>query len=203
MVTLADVRERIKSDMIISGSSWDAQIDDAIRSSLRQLRQSKYWFLEATLEITLEQGELATALPSDFSVADTFDLLSGTSRLTHLRGFDLMPYEDMKATYWTSHPVSTGTPVACAIFNKTLYFTHTADKEYKIRTAYFRQDATLPSANDTSVWFDDGYDVVRASAQYIFKRESQQFSATDEDGTLLQAYLANLGRQHEKYIAGA
>lgn len=202
MATLSDMRNHIKSDLVIFGTDFDTQIDNAIRSTLRDLRQRKFWFLEESDTLTLASGDNSVALPSDFGTEDSFELISSGLRLTNGRGFDFLSFNDLRRKYWTTSPVDTGQPVACAV-SGLLYTSHIADASYSIDVFYFKKDATLPEGNnDTSVWFDDGYDVVRSQAQFIFKRDSKHFAVTEEDGSMARMHLQNLGRRHEQYKAG-
>ena len=202
MATLQDVRERIKSDMAITGSIYDVQIDDAIRSALRELRGRKFWFLEAVGTTTIPSGSAGGALPSDFGNPGSFSLITGGLWLGDGNGFDFLSLEKLKQDYWNTFPIPTGQPEACSIVNRTLYSSHTADQDYTVSLFYFRQDAAPPTAAETSVWFDDGYDVVRSKAQYIFKRDSQQYTVSEADGDMADMHMKTLERRHERYEAG-
>ena len=199
MAVVSDVRDQIKSDLIIVGTDYDTQIDNAIRSALRQLRTRKFWFLEKSANLTLSQSESSLTLPTDFGSPGVFDLISGGTRLSHRRGFDFISYEDLRSMYWNTSPLDTQTPVACAVSGTSLHFSHIADQEYTVPAVYYRKDAAAPGAGDTSVWFDDGYDVVRSMAQYIFKRDSQHYKPSEEDGSMVSNYMEALKRQHEQY----
>lgn len=200
MANVSDIRDQIKDDLVIVGSTdYDNQIDKAIQSALRALRKRKYWFLEKKDNLTLASGDSSLTLPTDFSCADTFQLISGGTRLRHNYGFDFLDHNDLEEVYYDVDPLPTGQPAACAVLNGTLYFSHIADQAYTIPAVYFQQDATLPTASQSSVWFDDGYDVVRSLAQLIFKRDSQHYTAAEEDGNMYDRYLNTLDRQHERY----
>lgn len=198
-MTVATMREQIKSDLVIVGTIYDTQIDAAILSALRQLRIRKFWFLETLADLTLASGANSLTLPTNFAAPDTFDIISGGSRFTDGDSFDFLSLENLRAKYWTSNPVTTGTPVACAVSNRTLYFSHIANQEYTIPAIYSAKDVGTLAAGDTSIWFDDGYDVVRSMAQYIFKRDSQGYTAGEEDGSMVTNYMSALGRQHERF----
>lgn len=196
---LSDVRTQIKSDLIITGSDYDSQIDNAIRSALRQLRTRKFWFLEKSANLALSSGFSSLTLPTDFGAAGMFDIIVGGTRFTHGTGFDFLSYEDLRKTYWTTDPLTTSQPIACAVSNGSLYFDCIADAAYTVPTIYYQKDATLPQAGDTSIWFDDGYDVVESLASMIFKRASQQYTLSEEDGSIAALYMQALQRQHERY----
>ena len=202
MVVVSDVREQIKSDLVIVGTDYDSQIDTAIRSALRQLRARKFWFLEKYADLTLSSGYKSLTLPSDFGAPGSFDIIRSGQRFVDGQGFDLLNFAELRAQYWAVEPPISGSPFACAVSNVTLYFSHTADADYTIPSVYYRKDATPPTASETSVWFDDGYDVVRSMAQYIFKRDSQHYTPSEEDGTMVANYMNSLERQHERYVGG-
>lgn len=202
MALLSDVREQIKSELIITGSIYDAQIETAICSALRQLRTRKFWFLEKLANLTLTISTNSLTLPTDFGCAGIFELINSGVRLSDKRGFDFISLEALRSLYWVNDPINTAQPVACAISNGTLYFSDIADKQYTIPAIYYQKDATLPTSGQTSIWFDDGYDVVCSLGKYIFKRDSQQYTATEEDGSMVELYLEALGRQHERYEGG-
>lgn len=199
MADLSDVRGQIKSDLVIIGTDYDAQIDNAIRSALRQLRARKFWFLETITDLTLSATASTLTLPTNFGCSGTFDLITSNIRLSHERGFDFLSLGDLRSLYYTTSPLQTGQPLACAESNGTLYVSHISDVSYTIPAVYYAKDATLPSGDsDESVWFDDGYDVVRSMANYIFKRDSQHYTASEEDGSMVRNYTEALGRQHER-----
>lgn len=204
MVTVADVRNRIKADLrIINTSIYDAQIDDAIRSALRELRQRKFWFLEATHTLTLSVADYIKALPNNYGSMREVSLLTSDGRWKHEgTGFDVISYDLLRKEYWTTFPVPSGEPEACAIFNNNIGLSHRSNAAHFITINYFKKDTALPSASETSVWFDDGYDLVRSKAQYIFKRDSLGVSGTDADLDMVAMHEAVLGRRHEQYRAG-
>ncbi len=204
MALASDIVSRIKSDLVINGTDYDTQILDAIQSALRQLRGKRYWFLEVYDTLTATVGSSSVALPADFSTIKSVDLISSGTRYTNDYGFDLLTFDRFRQDYWTTDPIPTGLPAACAYFvgDNTLRLSHLAAVAYSLPIVYYKQDVTLPTASQTSVWFDDGYDVVRSLAQFIFKRDSQGFTATEEDGEMASIALTNLDRSHEAKMAG-
>lgn len=199
MAVVSDVLDQIKSDLVIVGSDYDTQIVNAIHSALRALRKRKYWFLETIADLTLPIGESSLTLPTNFSTAWSFDLINTGEVLVDRNGFDFIDLNEMRNNYYRVSPLPTVQPNACAISKNTLYFSSIADKEYTIPAIYYEQDATLPTTSETSVWFDDGYDVVRSLAYMIFKRDSQHYTASEEDGNMYQRFLTTLNRQHERF----
>ena len=200
MTSLSDIRSQIKSDLVIVGTDYDTQIDNAIRSALRALRKRKFWFLEVTDDLTLAASASTLTLPDNFGTAGTFDIINGSERLVNKRGFDFLDYNKLRNLFYRVYPLPTAQPEACAVSNGTLYFSTIADKAYTVPAVYYQQDATLPTSDaNTSVWFDDGYDAVRSLANMIFKRDSQHYTRTEEDGDMYNRYMLMLNRQHERY----
>lgn len=205
MANLSDVREHIKGDLRINGTTKDTQIDNAIRSALRRLRGKKYWFLQAIGNITLPSGDsslLVTDYITDFSAAQAFELSYGGVWLKDASGFDYLDYERFSREWLKLTTLPSGHPEACSLLGYTLYCSHTANQDYLIRCSYYKQDAILPvQGTDASIWFDEGYDVVRSLAMLIFKTESQDFRPTPDDRALVRDYegaLAHTGMSFEQ-----
>lgn len=204
MTTAGDVRDHIKADLVIPDSTFDARILNAIHSALRSFRQFKYWFLEAQGQVTLLTGNSSITLSTvtDFSAPGEFEIVIGGRRYTHNDGFPFLSWSDLKQKWWNDSPLPTGYPQACALQGSTLYVSHLSDDDYDIDLTYYKQDATLPQAGDTSVWFDDGYDVIRTKAQVIFLRDSRGADAAElqPHEAAHERFLRELGRRHEKYV---
>lgn len=206
MTTAGDIRDRIKSDLTLSGTDYDAQILSAVQSALRQLRGAQYWFLSAygtvTTTATSETVDITSTL-ADFSSLLSADITANGRRYTDGDGFDLFTFEKLRKTYWVNDPIPSGRPYAWALDGDTLYLSHKADAAYTISLRYFKQDASLPGVNDGSVWFDDGQDLVRAMAQYIFKRDAQGMLLQEADGDMVAMAKAALDKTHETKIIGS
>jgi hypothetical protein len=206
MATLSDVRTSIKSTLVVNGTDYDTQIDDAIRSALRQQRGKKYWFLKKIGTFTLSSGNssaIITSTLTDFSAPDTFSISDGSTWYQDGRGFDFISYEKLERDWLVSATLPSGRPLACAVFDGTLYTSHLANQNYTIRASYYQQDATLPATGAaTSIWFDEGYDLIKALAMYIFKRDDQQYSLTEEDGSRVRDCIAALNQTSLNYEMG-
>jgi hypothetical protein len=206
MVTLADVRNSIKSTLVVNGTDYDTQIDDAIRSAIRQQRGKKYWFLKkrGTFSLTSTNSSVAfTSTLTDFSAPDTFSISDGSTWYQDGKGFDFLTYENLERDWLGPVTLPSGRPQACAVVDGTLYTSHIANITYTIRASYFQQDATLPATGtDVSIWFDEGYDLIKALAMYIFKRDDQQFAATEEDGDRVRDCINSLTQTAMNYEMG-
>lgn len=203
MATAGDIISDIKSDLIINGSDYDTQILKAIQTTLRQLRGKRFWFLERLANLTLVPTAFSCLLPDDYSAPNSFDLLYSGAYRQDGQGFDYLHFNKLKLKYWLTTPLQTTVPQACAVMNNLLYVSCLSNDTYTISGTYYAQDETLPqSAVDTSIWFEDGYDVVKAMAQFTFKRNAQGYTATEEDGELAKIQLATLGTTHENRYGG-
>ena len=203
MTTLQDMRDEIKSDLVISGADYDTQIDNKIRSAIRQYRGSRFWFLLANGTRTLLAGTSSVSLPSSFAAPRTFDLIYAGTRLYDGNGFDFLSYSRLTETYWMTSPLFTGVPRACAISGSTLHMSSLADADYTINFTYYKTDSPLPSGDSgTSAWFDEGYDAIRSMAQFLFKRDAGGFAATEEDGAMATFHMEQLRQAHIAHEAG-
>ena len=203
MATFSDVVDDIKNDLVITGADYDSRIKGAVRSALRQLRKKRYFFLQTTGTVTLLTGQSSVALPTDFGTHHGFSFVTGGQRYHDGAGLDFLTYDRLQSEYMTISPMNTGVPRACAIWGTTLYFSDIAAADYTIDCVYYKQDAALPMADgDTSAWFDDGYDLVKAMAQVIFKGSTPEFEVTQMDTQLVTMYSGELDAQNENYFGG-
>lgn len=202
MTTTLDLITRIKADLAISGTDYDTQLLGAVQSALRNFRGKRFWFLKAYAPITLLQNTSSIALPSDYSAPYTFDLSYGGAWLQDGNGFNYYTFDRLKRECWTTNPLPTTVPSACATLASLLYVSCLANANFTIACTYYKQDLTLPGVGDTSVWYDDGYDAVRTEAMLIFKRDAQGYEPTQEDGAMAQRAMDNLGITHVAREAG-
>lgn len=205
MATVTDIVDDIKADLTLNGSDYDASIVRAVQSALRELRGKRYWFLETygTLTATASSETLLiTDTYTNFGAIKSLDLNAQSRRHYNHAGFDQRSFDDLRALYWSDSTIATGQPVAWAIVNKTLYFSHKCASAYSLPIVYYKQDATLPGAGGTSVWFDEGYDAVKARAQYIFKRNTQGMMATEADWDMVLLAEKSLGETHINMTSG-
>lgn len=205
MTTVQDIVNVIKADLTINGSDYDSLLVRAVQSRLRELRGKRYWFLRgySTLTATASSETInVTSTLSDFSVIDSLDLIANNYRFTDGNGFDFLSFDRLRAQFWINSTVPTGQPVAWAIVGNTIYLSHKAASAYSLPISYYKQDATLPAASESSIWFDDGYDVIRAGAQYIFKRDAQGMTLEEADRDMMLMAEGALGEEHINKTVG-
>jgi len=199
MATVTDIVNDIKADLTLNGSDYDARLVRAVQTRLRELRGKRYWFLRAYGTLTATAGSETidvTATYDDFSAIDSLDLIASGARFTNYNGFELLSFDELRARWWVESTIETGQPQAWAIVGNTIYLSHKAASAYSLPISYYKQDATIPAAGGTSIWFDDGYDVIRAGAQYIFKRDTQGMTLEEADRDMMLMAEAALGETH-------
>jgi len=201
MATLLDIRTAIKGALIIEGTEEDALIDNAIRAAIRLMQRKRFWFLHKITTVTLSSGALSVSVPDDFAMMDTVGLIDGTNRYTENNGFALLEYDNFKDQYLTTNIAYQGRPLACSLFNKTLYASHAPSADTTLEFTYYKKDITLPTADgDMSVWFDEGYDVIRSLAQYVYEKEWR--GNPDADQAITLTYQKQLKNDHQFYERG-
>lgn len=171
------MREDIKTNLTL-GASEDPIIDGFIRAALRSNRKKRYHFLRKQDVITVGSGGFSAALPTDYSVIEDVTLVYSGRRYTRQAGnFALTDIIDLYQKYIPDAARASGRPQVAAIdaAEANIELDKSADTACSLNLIYYRQDATLPQNNgDTSVWFDDGYDYIRASAQILYMRYHAQ-----------------------------
>lgn len=177
MSTLLTMREEIKSNLTL-GSGDDSIVDGFIRTALRSNRKKRHHFLRRQEVLTVGSGGFSAALPANYSVIEDITLVYNGRRYTRQAGnFGLTDIIDLYQKYIPDAARASGRPLVAAIDagEDNVELDKTADIACSLNLIYYCQDTILPQANsDTSVWFDDGYDYIRASAQILYMRYHAQ-----------------------------
>jgi hypothetical protein len=199
MSTLATVRNEVKANLGIVGASQDSAIDGYIRTVLRQQRQKRYWFLRRRTTLTLSQGGYSVALPAGFSVPDFANLIYSNRKYGQHTGFNLVDYNEMTDSITTGTRESRRPTLWAIAFDSTLETNTLAPDAATIEMVYFAQDITLPTADgDTSIWFDDGFDFIRAATQTLYATFNEGDRETP--ASEMQAFLQRLDDKHNFYL---
>lgn len=206
ITTLSTLRSRMKADMWITGTERDSQIDDAIRSALRQYRKKRFWFLKGFTTLTVLAGGDSVALPVDYSCMENdnhnrnFFAVMASNGSTWV-GLPQKDSDEFYNRFRNQVATPTQTSEACWIdeASKMLNISHVTASDLPVRITYYKQDEALPEGDDaTSLWFDDGLDAIRSLAMFIFKRDSDGYTATEEDGALADSYFSQLCQQAQR-----
>lgn len=203
MSTLLDLRSRIKRNLAIDGTLYDQDIDDSIRSALSMYEQRPMWFLETLANVTLTTGNDSTALPDNFgSPKDARILVNNTYRSRADGEFVFHNFDELQSMYRTQ--LQSNIPRNYSFFAQRIYTDALANDDYEIELTYYKKDATQPTDDtDTSVWFGEGIDLIRATAMAIFKDEAQEYdSARDWQRAALYEKKLN-GRNTLFKVGGA
>lgn len=206
MATFTDLVNDIKADLTLNGSDYDASIVRKGQNALRRLRGRRYWFLrvyDTSLTTTADSETVnVTTTFDDFSVIESLDLIANGQRMTDKNGFDRLSFDELRAQYWNESTIPTGTPEAWAISNGTIYLSHKSSSAYTLPITYYKQDASLPGAGGTTVWGDDGYEVLRAMTMNIFKRDTEGYNVAESDREILREELQAIGETHINKTSG-
>jgi hypothetical protein len=162
-VTLSELRERIKREIAREDTNINTVVDEAIRTAIRYWEYTRAWFNVARSTITLAANSDNVSLPSDYKYPIDVRLLSGGVYLGENNGFTPLTWEEFEEESTDSNV--TGQPGFWSSLGNTLYAYPTPTSAYTIRLSYVQGDATSPEADgDSSVWFDEGQDVIRNHA---------------------------------------
>lgn len=191
MSTLATVRNEVKANLAIEGSTQDTAIDGYIRANLRQHRQKRYSFLRRKSLLAVSSGNDTVTLPTNYSVPDIANLLYDGTRYTHKSGFQIKDIDDLLGDM-TNATKDTGRPTACAInLDGQIEFDKTLDRACTVELFYFCQDSTLPTNDDDgSVMFDEGFDIIRAGTQLLYATFNE--GDTQTPAAELEGFLSRL-----------
>ena len=182
------MRNRIMAELSVNDAQRAAMIDDAIRSAILYYTGRPYWFLRRLGTVTLLNGNDQVALPADCAKPIAVRLLTNGYYSTQSNGFDYEPdFDAFQAGY--RREVVPGQPTAFSLVGNSLITDYLANADYTLEVNYYAKDASPPTADsDTSIWFDDGYDLIRSRATAIYKDESEQYEAAPNDWARADVY---------------
>lgn len=200
MSTLLTVRNAVKTRLAINNTAEDARIDDEVRTVIRQLEGKPYWFLRKVGSVAISVGVVSVAAPTDFNILGEAELIYNGRRYGEGE-FDIIPFTELRQTYWYAAPVTSGAkPEAAALVNTTFYLSHTTTAESTLYLDYYRKDtAAVTNTTDTSVFFgNEALDVVIAATQALFEKRDAGDKTADID--TMNSFIAKLDREHERRV---
>lgn len=197
-VTLAQLRTRIRNEINKPSTQYDTFIDDAIRSAIRFYSGERFWFLEETTTLTLASGNSSTALPTNFGLHRKLRVKVNNIWRTHGKGFDHITFDELKDEFTDAS--ATGAPTNWATFGAAIYVDKAADSNYEMDIAYIKKDTSLPDADgETSVWFEDGQDLIREKAmEFVYRDRLHAYEKANEHETKAATWLNTLTTQHNQ-----
>ena len=177
VATLADMVTRIARDTGL-GTSFAQEIKDSIVAAIRLHETEPLWFLQDRTTLTLQDGDISVSLPDDFKAHISLRVLVNGRWMGERHGFKSRTFNELLEE--NTDDTNTGYPETWALFGSRIYVNRTADDDYDLDLPYIKGDVAYPSADsDSSVWFDEGFEVIRLEATAIFLRD--RVHATSEE----------------------
>lgn len=167
--TFLQMKTRVQAELNRPSTTYTSAIGDAIVSAIRFFEAKPVWFTEASSTLSLLINTNNIALPSNFKAMNTLKIPVGGYYRTQGTGFDQVQYKNLQREVIDSTKVDT--PTKWADWTGKVYINCLADANYTLTIDYYKGDTTAPSADaDTSIWFDEGQDLISVKAQAIFYR---------------------------------
>ncbi len=170
-VTFGTMKTRIQAETNRPSTANLTYIGDAIVTAIKFYEAKPIWFTEKKDTVTLSSASNNVSLPSDFKRIINLRLAYSASAYRGKgTGFDPKTMKELEED-WTD-PTLSQTPVEWALFGSKIYVNCLADQSYTLPITYNYGDSTYPSADgDTSVWFEEGADIIRYKAMATFYRD--------------------------------
>lgn len=163
-VNYGQMQQRIKNDVNRPSSSNDTAVKESINTAIRFYNGRRLWFLEEKETLTLLNGDSSVALPDDFQSMLKLKYLYNNFWYSERNGFMETTWESLEDL--AENSTATGRPKWWALFGDRIYFDVMANDDFTIDISYIKGDVTEPSADgDTSVFFDEGQDLIRYKAE--------------------------------------
>lgn len=169
-VTFQTLYERIEREVLKqTGTSYQADVKNAIVTAIRFCEAEPVWFTEKVgSDLTLNASSNNVSLPSDFSrMMDLRIVVSGSVRGKDTGFAPVGNLSELRAKAGAT--TRADAPAYWCLVNNKIYVDTTPDDSYTLKIDYNCKDAAYPSSgSDTSIWFDEGQDVIRWHAMGIF-----------------------------------
>lgn len=162
MATLGVMRARIARELQIDATTYAADIDDAIFSSIKSYEDKDFWFLEAApvtvLFTATSNYSLSLAIPDRSEIKSIrLELTPGLGTMymkTQQEIIDLEFDEDF-----------TGQPSYWAIHHDTLMIRPTPQRTFTAQVWCSLRNSMTASASASSVWTTEAEELVRLTAE--------------------------------------
>lgn len=152
-----------------TGTTYETDIKNALVSAIRFFEHRPVWFTEKVgSDLTLNSASDNVSLPADFARMKCLRIVVSSQFRGKDTGFE--PVHDIsELREKTGATQRTQTPMFWSLLNAKIYTDTLADQSYTLKIDYNMKDTSYPSAtSDTSIWFDEGQDVIRWMAMSIF-----------------------------------
>lgn len=190
--TFGDLKTQIQSEVNRPAAANLTFISNAIVAAIKFYEAKPVWFTQKKDTLTLNAGDTTIAIPDDLKGITNLRMLVNGYYRGKGKGFDPLMIYELEERY--NQADLTQIPEAWALFNTLIYVNCISDDTYTLPITYNYGDTTYPSMDgDTSVWFGDGYDVIRYKAEAIFYRDRlHDYELADVSDTKADEFLNNL-----------
>jgi len=165
MSTYEDLRSRIEVD--INRTDITAQVQQQIKLAIKHYGTFPFWFNEARTTLTASSSASFLTVPSDY--LDLVELYINVGnypvRMEQKPLNEIVEYR----------PPSESQPGAFAYFGDRFELDYKVDQEYTFPLWYIQELATLSASSDTSLWTNQGEDLI------VYRAEKMLFSNVLDD----------------------
>lgn len=171
-------------------AAYTSPIGDAIISAIRYYEGRPVWFTEESTTLNLLINTNSVALPSNFK--SKLNLLLPVDNILRgeQNGFKQYTYKDLRDRW--DDTALTNIPTEYAFWDGNVVTNCLAVGAYTLQLDYYKGDTTYPSGDaDTSIWFDEGQDLIAVKAQAMFYRRYQHDRATADEFDLYARDIYN------------
>lgn len=198
--TQLEMRQRILKEVKDSQQTqYESFIDDALRSAILFYSDQKLWFLQKMETVMLLETASSVAVPTDFQLIISLRISVDSRWRGDVDGFQQKTHDQLQG--FSQDQTLTGVPRYWALFGSSFYMDKLADDDYALEVSYYKKDTSLPDADgDTSVWYDDGKDLIRNKAiEYFYRDRLHNFEKAADyeiraERILKQLQMINLKR---------
>src|SRR3990167_10052557 len=165
MSTYEDLRSRIEVD--INRTDITAQVQRHIKLAIKHYGTFPFWFNEARTTLTASSSASFLTVPSDYlDVVELYiNINSYPVRMEPKTLNEIIEYR----------PTSESQPGAYAYFGDRFELDYKVNQEYTFPLWYIQELATLSASSDTSLWTNQGEDLI------VFRAEKMLFASVLDD----------------------
>lgn len=179
MATFGDLKSAIADDLDDTTMEYASQIAAAVQAAIRYCERTTFYFNETrdkTFQTIVGQQWYDSAdladIPTLVRIQTAYFIDSGGQITTMIR----MPPEEMEVL--SDNTAANGEPYGWAYFGKRIRIYPIPNDVYTIRLQLGPYRLTpLNADDDTNVWTEDAYDMIKARAKYIVYKDTLKEAA--------------------------
>jgi hypothetical protein len=169
----SDLYTRIEREVLKQTNTiYLTDVKNAIISAIRYYEHKPVWFTEVVgTDLSITSGTDNVSLPANFASMKSLRVWNGSRYLDETSGFEPVTFDELRRIK-ADNPNKTTTPSFWALWAGKVYVDSTVSTTTTAPIDYYKKDTSYPSgASDTSIWFEEGQDVIRFKAMAIFYRD--------------------------------